>query len=348
MILLGGLLLVACGDSASSVEPVAAPTVAAPVSASASTPDPVGPGAPVRVWIDVDVAAGLPHKDVDDAVALVQAFHSAELDVVGVSTVFGNSSLEAGDPIAREVVGLLDPTVSVARGAAQAGASKAPTEAVTAMVAALEAGPLTFLALGPATNVAELLRHHPEAAAQITRVVAVAGRRRGQRFVTGTTNLRGHRDFNFEKDPEAFQVLLHHNVALTLAPWEVSSRVWVTEVELSRLAAGPAPARWLAAAAPSWLQLWKEEFAVDGFNPFDTLAVGVITRPDLFECEEGNITVELAPNDVSAVHTRTEPSKPYLVVGGEVLSEHRASYCHTASAAFLEDLMTRLLTERHP
>ena len=41
----------------------------------------------VAVWMDVDPAAGLEGKDVDDALALIQAFHSPELDVRGVSVV---------------------------------------------------------------------------------------------------------------------------------------------------------------------------------------------------------------------------------------------------------------------
>lgn len=340
------LLLLGCGVSEPVAEPEAA-TAAPAVSAEEPVSEPAD-AVRVRVWIDVDVAAGLPHKDVDDAVALVQALHSPELEVVGISTVFGNTSLETGDPIAREVVGLVDSAVPVFRGAAQAGTAHEPTDAVTAMAAALTAAPLTLLVLGPATNVAQLLQHHPELAPQITQVVAVAGRRRGQRFVTGTTNRRGHRDFNFEKDPDAFQVLLNHNIPLKLAPWEVSSKIWVTDAELARLAAGPAPAKWLAAAAPSWLGLWKEEFAVDGFNPFDTLAVGVVTRPDLFQCEDGAIGIEMAPNDVAPVQTRIEAAKPYLVVGSDVQSAHRASYCHTADVTFLEDLMTRLLAESRP
>ena len=48
------------------------------------------------VWLDVDVAAGLPGRDVDDALALIHAFHSPELKVRGVSAVFGNAPLADG------------------------------------------------------------------------------------------------------------------------------------------------------------------------------------------------------------------------------------------------------------
>ena len=141
--------LLGCGTQGSVETPVPmGDAVHPPVAAEADAPSPeTAPGTaaetvPQRVWLDVDVSAGLPAKDVDDAVALVQAFHSAELDVVGVSSVFGNAPLEVADPLAREVVALLDPSMQVARGAAQPGAGDAPTQAVEAMATALEDGPL--------------------------------------------------------------------------------------------------------------------------------------------------------------------------------------------------------------
>ena len=60
--------------------------------------------APVAVWIDTDPAIGEPERDVDDGLALVQAFHSPELDIRGVSVVFGNAALDRGLPIARRLV----------------------------------------------------------------------------------------------------------------------------------------------------------------------------------------------------------------------------------------------------
>ena len=56
--------------------------------------------APLDVWIDTDTAIGVPGADVDDGLALVQAFHSPELVVRGVSSVYGNAPLESTHPIA--------------------------------------------------------------------------------------------------------------------------------------------------------------------------------------------------------------------------------------------------------
>src|SRR5678809_17905 len=78
--------------------------------------------APIPVWIDTDPAIGEPERDVDDGLALVQAFHSPELVIRGVSVVFGNAELDRGLPIARRLVSEFGPPgLKVFEGAAKAG-----------------------------------------------------------------------------------------------------------------------------------------------------------------------------------------------------------------------------------
>ena len=109
--------------------------------------------ASAAVWIDTDPAIGEPERDVDDGVALVQAFHSPELDIRGVSVVFGNAELERGLPIARRLVKDFGSTgLKVFRGAAKASELSHESDASRALAAASRAGAPTILAMGPATN----------------------------------------------------------------------------------------------------------------------------------------------------------------------------------------------------
>ena len=303
--------------------------------------------ASTAVWIDTDPAIGEPERDVDDGVALVQAFHSPELDIRGVSVVFGNAALDRGLPIARRLVADYGPAgLGVFSGAAEAADIARETDASRALAAALRAAPLTILALGPATNVATVLSKHPELASRITRVIAVAGRRPGQRFTTGTTNKAGHRDFNFELDPHAFQVLLDAKVELVLAPFEISSKLWLKAEDLDRLAASrSAAARALAAPARDWLSLWKKLFGVDGFNPFDTLAVAYAISPAGFACEPLKARIETLPDDVTepGVQGVKVDRKAYLLAASELPgATARVTYCATAPASFKADLLERL------
>jgi inosine-uridine nucleoside N-ribohydrolase len=299
---------------------------------------------PVPVWIDTDPAAGLKDRDVDDGLALVQAFHSPELAIRGVSVVFGNASLEEGLPIATTLVERFGPPgLQVWRGAVGPTDLGVETPASLALTGALGRGPLTILMLGPATNVATVLRRNPDVAGKVRAVVAVAGRRPGQRFTTGSTNPSAHRDFNFEQDPAAFAVLLESGVPLVLLPFEISSKIWITAADLDRLDRGGEPGRWLAQPARAWLELWREVFAVDGFNPFDTLAVGYVTNPDWMHCHELPVRIRVGPDDTTEQRMQGTVviEKPYLEVA-DLAGTRRAIYCSEADGRFKADLLRRL------
>ena len=190
-----------------------------------------------------------------------------------------------------------------------------------------------------------MLTHHPELAERIHAVVAVAGRYEGQRFTTGTTNGRSHRDFNFEKDSDAFRVLLDAKVELVLAPFEISRKVWVKQPYLQQLT-GSRAAR-LIEPAGVWLQFWTDTFAVDGFNPFDTLAIAWLTRRDLITCDRRLANIEVLPDDrtEAAMQGTDVTHKPYLLVrqASEGNAGSTVTWCHDVqSEAFLEDLRVRL------
>jgi len=301
---------------------------------------------PTPVWIDTDPAVGETDRDVDDGLALLQAFHSPELALRGVSVVFGNTTLERAVPIACDIVTRFGPAgLTVAPGASGPDQVGVETAASGAMAEALRRGPLTILALGPLSNVATVLRNHPELARRIVRVVAVAGRRPGQRFTTGGHNTSGHRDFNFEQDPDAFRVVLASDVPLTLAPFEVASQVWITSRDLDRLDAASDAGRWIAAAARTWLQLWVETFGVDGFNPFDALAVAYVTTPRLVAAESLAVKIQVLPDDGTErrMQGTAVPEKPYLLVstGSDAPARH-VEYCYQALAPLKEDILRRV------
>ncbi len=50
------------------------------------------------------------------------------------------------------------------------------------------------------------------------------------------------------------------------------------------------------------------------------------------------VEIQTLPNDI-----RPSENKPYLIVSSELDTERRVTYCHTASDAFVPDLMRRLL-----
>ena len=186
---------------------------------------------------------------------------------------------------------------------------------------------------------ATVLRNHPELQSRITRIVAVAGRRPDQRFSTGPS-VPAFRDFNFELDAPGFQILLDSGVPVVLAPWEISSKIWIRPTDLVRLRSSSHSLEWVLDAAADWLDFWKKNLASNGFNPFDTLAVGYVISPKGFRCDRLPVRIEQRPDDT--VTGAEALRKPYLLAGLSIGSKYSALYCSEAPASFKSGLLKLL------
>ncbi|PCJ68687.1 MAG: hypothetical protein COA62_12620 [Rhodobiaceae bacterium] len=259
----------------------------------------------LRVWIDTDAACGAGARtDPDDCFALAYLLGRDDLDIVGVSTVFGNAPLEETDRITRLVLALeqdsTKPPIPVYRGAAAAGAVAA-SPASRALVAALESGPLTILALGPLTNLQAVFEPRPTLATRVTQLVVMMGKREGHLFhpTEGAEGamLFGHgpifRDFNFCEDSDAVRALMDIALPTILIPYELARQVLLSGSDLARLERvgvpnhpGGAGARVaeIARRSSAWLSFWQTSVGHDGFYPFDLVAAIYLTRPDYFSC----------------------------------------------------------------
>ncbi len=299
---------------------------------------------PIDVWIDADPSAGLFEQEVDDALALIQAFNSPELCIHGISIVYGNAPLKDALPIGKRLTELFGPEdLTVYGGASAAGELGEDNPAVSAMAEAIAETPMTILALGPVTNVGSLLKLHPALHKQIKRIVVVAGRRRGQRFTPNPDRITAATDFNFEHDPPAMQVILDSDIEFVMAPWEVSSQVWITKEDVEALDGSGETGNWLASNTTSWIDRWKRRYGVEAFNPFDSLAVGWVTHPDLIETMKVTVSIETLPNDMLKERPKAMPKeKPYLLVDSDCTGHRTALYAYAPKPGFKPMLLDHL------
>ena len=248
-------------------------TFASPLLAPAFAASP--PTQRLPVWIDTDPSCGNSFtQDVDDCLALLQAINSPELDIVGIGTVFGNANHTTTSSIARHIVRefgcaqlqAVCPSL-VYSGAQNRDTGFQMTQATQALANLLQEQRVTILALGPLTNIATLLVHHPELRDRIVQVVAVAGRRPGQTFTPNAARFISLADRNFEEDPISFDIVLRSGIPLTLTPYEVASKVTMSQYDLEQLSAGPPASRWLSQQAQRWFQLWY--WVLGAFPPCD-------------------------------------------------------------------------------
>lgn len=188
------------------------------------------------VWIDTDPSVGI--GEVDDGLALIQAMNSKELDIRGIGVVFGNAGVKECHRVAEQLAAAFsERIIPVYEGAASAEDIE-PSDAAYALAALLKTKKIVVVALGPLTNIAHTLRLNPALAANITQLIAVAGRRENLQFRVGTMT-DSFPDLNFEKDVNSFkytvETLVQYDTDVVLAPWEISSNVWLTKEHLQMM-----------------------------------------------------------------------------------------------------------------
>ena len=233
----------------------------------------------MRVWIDTDPALGMLFRDADDGFALLQALHSPELDITGISVVRGNSQVSDGLGIARRIVSDCQqahrgPVPEVYAG--RTSAARPPAD--PALRAALSR-PLTYIALGPLTNLAAFLRENPSRAANIERVLFLGGELPGASFRAGGWNPYRFTDANFFKDPAAAQEVLRAGIPITLVPIDVARRISLSAAQMQALRKASICSRRVATKAGGWFLSWRLFFGVREAPVFDALVLLTVTHP---------------------------------------------------------------------
>ncbi|MGI6875757.1 nucleoside hydrolase [Amycolatopsis sp. 3B14] len=265
---------------------------------------------PTPLIIDTD-------PGVDDAFAIALAALSEDVELLGVTTVFGNVPLEATTLNARRVLALCGRAdVPVAAGAARplvhaqlqrashvhgsdglSGRSAAlpepvralePGGAVSLLVSLLEAAaePVTIAPIGPLTNIALLLAAHPEVREKIARIVVMGGGLAGG-------NTTGAAEFNIWSDPEAARrVLVEEPVPCVLVPMDLTYRCAVDSTWLGKLAASGPIGTALEALTPDYLAHYRKALGWDGIVLHDAVAVAEAIRPGILKTASYPIEVE--------------------------------------------------------
>jgi inosine-uridine nucleoside N-ribohydrolase len=227
-------------------------------------------GLPLFLTCAAGAASGQPHRILfdtdfilppgDDGMALLLALQSPEVEILGITTVAGNESLEreTSDLLRLlEIVGRAD--IPVYRGADMplvheksdyamssygkwwsdeppppppGGFAKKKAEAESAydfIVRTVEANPgdITIVAIGPLTNVAIALGKEPGLASRIKELVIMGGAIAS--LEDGGGNITPNAEFNFWVDPEAARKTLRSGVPIFLSPLNVSRKAKLTK-----------------------------------------------------------------------------------------------------------------------
>jgi pyrimidine-specific ribonucleoside hydrolase len=299
------------------------------------------------VWIDTDVSIGSPIREVDDAYAIILALHSPEIQIAGISTSYGNAPLGQTTRAARELIRQFGAEANVNPDQIFAGARSSTdfgrrSEASEALLRVLENNSVTYIALGPLTNLATFLQLHPERARKINRVIFVGGQAAGTTLAFGRNGSFHIHDANVFKDPRAAAFVLQTKIPLTLVPIATGSLLALNQHDLGELEQQGGAGRYLARRSKVWLWFWRRLVGTDGAPVFDAGAIVAATRPKLVSSETRYGKMDRAGN---LIVTR-RPSAATTATQGLTSGARPLRYCTSFAPGTKRFVMRRLVTRR--
>lgn len=247
----------------------------------------------------------------DDAIAILLAAASPELELLAVTTVAGNTTLDKTTANAIRVLDLLGIDTPVAAGADRPlvrdlvvaeyvhGASgldgpvldppsRAPdprhaVELMAQVVAASER-PVTLVPVGPLTNVALFLAVYPDLAARLERVVLMGGS-------IGMGNVTPSAEFNIYVDPEAAHRVFGSGLDVTMIGLDVTHRALLRPHDAARFAGGGRVSRFVADLY-GFFSRHEPAGGAQGVPVHDALAIAHVIWDDLVVTESRAVEID--------------------------------------------------------
>ncbi|MEG4444993.1 nucleoside hydrolase [Microcoleus sp. AT9_B5] len=274
---------------------------------------------PIPVIVDTD-------GGVDDALALIMALNSPQLDLKAVTVVAGNINVEQAANNVLRVISIVEPDTSpiVAKGCEKpllkppfnaAGihgadglgeldqfkeaddtprypklTTKSSTENAIDLLlsAAKEYDNLTIIALGPLTNLATAIQKDGATMKKIGRIIIMGG------AVTVPGNISAAAEFNFFVDPDAAQVVMESGIPLTLVGLDVAMKAPLSrQVVEDNLQRRPSKlSQFIADCTGIYMAFYRDNEGFYGCYLHDPLAMAVAIDPSLVRTESLHMMVE--------------------------------------------------------
>lgn len=253
---------------------------------------------------------------VDDAIAILMALAHPGFRVLGLTATAGNVPLARA---ARNTLALLEYAgrgdIPAHKGAARPLSGRYPyarhvhsasgltvrlpeptiaasaTPAVPFLAQTLTAlpGAVTVIALGPLTNLARLLRGHPDALRAAARIIIMGG------AVDTPGNATPHAEFNFYSDPAAARLVITSGIPVTLIDLAACRQVYFSRSDLDGIKSGGRLGELAARLLAGW---FAKDPARQQFHLYDPLAVIAAIAPDALPLRAVTLEID-APETIS-------------------------------------------------
>ncbi|WP_240413755.1 nucleoside hydrolase [Paenibacillus periandrae] len=262
-----------------------------------------------KVILDVDTG-------VDDALGIILAVQSGEMDIVGITTVNGNVSVDTATTNTCKILQLLgvEQQIPVVRGAAKPilrppvfehrvhgedgiGGALRDMPVHTSVTEGFAPdyiieqvqrypGEITLIMTAPMTNLALALMKRPQLIHEIKEVIFMGG------VVKGFGNVTPVAEYNMYVDPEAVKIVLHAGFpSLTLVGLDVTRQALLSDAHITELGDTPI-GRYVRESTSDYMKRYFERNQVQACALHDPLAVGVALRPELVTTHAYYVDIE--------------------------------------------------------
>ena len=281
-----------------------------------------------KIIIDCDNTFGVEGCDLDDGLAIIYALGTGMCELLGVTTTFGNNTLEVVTPNTirfMKDIGMED--VAVIPGHEDDAEKNEAARFLADTVNSLP-GQVSILAHGSLTNLYHAWLLDPDFFEKVPELSFMGG-------VTEPLIIMGKQldELNFSIDSATSYNVLTRGKSIKIATGNICLDALFTKERFDRLERSDAPfLRWLCGQGQYWFKREMEVFGHDGIYKWDVYAAAALLHPELFR----ENMVEISP-DPESMKTGTLLGKGDLrTVDVPVLIDSNAymEHVYDAYAAF--------------
>ena len=250
----------------------------------------------------------------DDAIAWTLAKASGRMDILAVTSVAGNQTIQKTTYNTQRICTLLGIDAPIAQGRprplieppmnapsvhGESGLDGPPLPEPAMGLSALSAcelmaktlreslTPVTIISTGPLTNTAALLLAHPELKEKIARISLMGG---GIAYGNWTPAA----EFNILVDPEAAKIVFRSGVPILMAGLDVTEKALILPEDFRRIAAIGNPVADIVAQWLEFFYIFHKNLGYDGAPMHDPCAVMALLHPEVFTMKPLYVQIETA------------------------------------------------------
>ena len=246
-----------------------------------------------KVILDTDIGT-----DVDDALALAVLLGSHEVDLLGITTVYGDTHLRS--TIAMHICELVKKEVQTFVGESQPISGREvwmsgseggnyknlesfkpeSKSAVEYLIQTVNASPqsIQIVAIGPLTNIARAIEFSPDFVKNVKRV-----------WIMGGDFTQTKVEHNFKCDTTAAKIVLESHIAISILDLPSSQKTIIRKSEIDRIKDAPNLGPLLYSEIMSWIQPRNQDWTI----PHDPIAALAMIAPEYFDASPiGKVSID--------------------------------------------------------